>query len=121
MKKIMIAGSNLLSKARNLFAKAVGAPAIKPAEDKKPFARIANDITKYIYLNPGLNRSERNHLFAKIKKNRHWKRGIGNKGDFETAQAILKATPKNIPATHARIVENSRLKAAGEPIKVFSR
>lgn len=111
---------NLIQKARNLFAKAVG-QTVKPAEQEKPFNRIATDYTKYVYLNPGLNRSERNHLFARIKKNKHFRKGFGKKGDYDLAVATLKASPKNVPATPARVKSNSALKAAGEGIKVWTR
>lgn len=121
MKSILIAGSNLLSKARNLLAKAVGQPVAQTKPPEKPFNRIATDLTKYIYLNPGLNRSERNSLYAKIKKNKHFRGGIGSKREYDFAAATLKATPANIPATHARLKANSELRAAGEGIKVFSR
>lgn len=116
MSKLIAVAAGLFNRVKKAI---VDAPAPEP--QAKPFQRIASDLTKYVYLNPGLNRSERNHLFAKIKNNRHWKKGIGNKGDFTSAQAVLKATPKNVPATHARIKKNSELRAAGEPINVFSR
>lgn len=87
--------------------------------DTKPFSRVASQITKFIYLNPGLNRAERNNLYAKIKRKGLHKNATP--GDVEYAKMILKASPKNVPATRARLIENSRLRRAGEAIKVWSR
>lgn len=124
MKGLVITGKSLLSKARNLFAKAVGQPITKP-EEPKPFQRQASDIVKYIYLNPGLSRHERRALNARIAR-----KGINKKDrerpgvkpqERETAKWQLKNTPINVPATFRRLAENIKRKFAGEPIKVWSR
>lgn len=111
--------SKLRIKAAGALRKLADKIAATVKGDKKPFSRVASEITKYIYLNPGLNRTERNNLYAKIKR-KGIHRNISN-GDRDAAIAILKASPKNVPATQARLIENSRLRRAGEAIKVWTR
>lgn len=91
-------------------------------QDTTQFRRIARDITKYIYLNPGLNRHERRALDAKIRCKRIGRYGKRvSKAQANRAKWELRNTPINQPATVARLDENSRLRRAGEDILVWAR
>lgn len=82
---------------------------------KPPFQRQAEDLTRYIYRNPGLNNNERRSLEAKIRLKKL-------KGSaLALAKWQLRNTPINVPATHQALKENSEARRLGKPLAMYSR
>lgn len=110
----------MIQRITNALKLAVG---IKPQAAKKgqentprpQFQRQAEDMTRYIYRNPGLNNHERRTLESKIRR----KKLKGS--ELVLAKWQLRNTPANVPATHKALEENSEARRAGRPIAIYSR
>jgi hypothetical protein len=96
--------------------------------DAKPYERIARDLTRYVYLNPGLNRHERRSLEAKIRRSK-FKRTkndppkITNRvepAERKTARMMLSMTPTNTPKVGKDTNNNPLYVSKRNPVEAVS-
>jgi hypothetical protein len=126
----------LFSRIRDKFLPSVANKNIEEARQAAAARTFKQprDLSTYVYLNPGLNRKEKRRLAKML-----------NTGQVERASALflrsltpearkayedaqreqmkwqLKHSPENVPATAARLNDNSMRKRRGEPIGIYTK